>query len=89
MILVLALAVVTASNANVVDTFAISSTPGAPTSLAVQRRPIAVAVDPERHFAAVANTSSNTVSLVDLTQAAATEHVPANGSSRGHRFRSN
>ena len=66
------MAVVTASNANVVNTFAVSSSPGTPTRIAVQSRPIAVAVDPETHLAAVANTTSNTISLVDLTQAAAT-----------------
>jgi DNA-binding beta-propeller fold protein YncE len=75
----LGLAVVTASNANVINTFTVSSTPGSSSSLAVQQRPVAVAVDPETHVAAVANTSSNTVSLVDLQQGVATEHIAANG----------
>jgi DNA-binding beta-propeller fold protein YncE len=82
-------AVVTASNANVVDTFTIGPSTdangnpiiaaGAVSSLAVQARPMAVAVDPRTHLAAVANTNSGTVSLVDITQAQATIQVTATG----------
>ncbi len=82
----LAKAVVTASNANVVNTFAVSSSPGTPTRIAVQSQPIAVAVDPVTHLAAVANTTSNTISLVDLTQAAATQNITANGLPSGIAF---
>jgi len=77
---------VTASNANVVDVFALSSSPGTVTSLPVQQRPGAIAVDPARHLAAVANTTSNTVSLVDLTQTSATEHIAASGLPAGVVF---
>jgi DNA-binding beta-propeller fold protein YncE len=62
----LGVAVVSATLANVVDVFPVSTTPGVVTSIAVQQRPVAVAIDPVRHLAAVGNTSSNTVSLVDL-----------------------
>jgi DNA-binding beta-propeller fold protein YncE len=82
-------AVVTASNANVIDTFTIGPSTdangnpiisaGAVSSLAVQARPMAVAVDPRTHLAAVANTNSGTVSLVDITQAQATIQVAATG----------
>jgi DNA-binding beta-propeller fold protein YncE len=47
---------------------------------------MAVAVNPVTHFAAVANTSSNTVSLVDLNQVAATQQVAANGLPAGLAF---
>ncbi len=82
----LAKAVVTASNANVVNTFAVSSSPGTPTRIAVQSQPLAVAVDPEAHLAAVANATSNTISLVDLTQVAATQHIAASGLPAGIAF---
>ena len=82
----LGLALVTASNANVVNMFAVSTSPGAVTSLAVQQRPVAIAIDPTRHLAAVANTTSNSVSLVDLTQSAATEHIAASGLPAGIAF---
>lgn len=82
----LGMAVVTASNANVIDTFTISSTPSAPTVLPVQSRPMAVAVNPVTHIAAVANTSSNSVSLVDLKQVAPTLQVAANGLPAGIAF---
>jgi serine/threonine-protein kinase len=82
----LGLAVVTALNANTVDTFTISSTPGTPTSIAVQQRPEAVAVDPVAHSAAVANTVSNTVSLVDLVGNAVTNQVAAGGLPAGIAF---
>jgi DNA-binding beta-propeller fold protein YncE len=82
-------AVVTASNANVLDTFTIGPSTdsngnpiiaaGAVTTLPVQSRPMAVAVDPRTHLAAVANTSSGTVSLVDLTQVQSTIQVAASG----------
>jgi DNA-binding beta-propeller fold protein YncE len=79
-------AVVTASAANVIDTFTVPGDSHTVTSLAVQARPAAVAVNPDRHLAAVANTTSNTVSLVDLTQAAATENISANGLPAGTAF---
>ena len=87
-------AVVTASAANVINLFTVTGSEHAVTSLAVQARPVAVAVDPERHLAAVANTSNppppggpgDTVSLVDLTQTAATEHIAANGLPAGIAF---
>jgi YVTN family beta-propeller protein len=82
----LGLAVVTASNANLVNMFAVSTSPGAVTSFAVEQRPVAIAVDPIRHFAAVANATSNSVSLVDLTGSAATEHIAASGLPAGVAF---
>jgi DNA-binding beta-propeller fold protein YncE len=82
-------AIITASNANVIDTFTIgpstdsSGNPiiaaGAVTAFPVQARPLAVAVDPRTHLAAVANTASGTVSLVDITQAQGTIQVSASG----------
>jgi DNA-binding beta-propeller fold protein YncE len=82
----LGLAVVTASSANTVDTFTISSTPGAPTSVPVQQRPVAVAVDPVAHTAAVANTTSGTVTLVNLIGNTATNQVAAGGLPAGIAF---
>ena len=82
----LGVAVVTASNANVVDAFTIGTTPGTPTAIGVQQRPVAVAVDPVRHVAAVANTNSSTVSLVDLTTNTATDLIAANGLPAGIAF---
>jgi DNA-binding beta-propeller fold protein YncE len=79
-------ALVTANSANVVDTFTLSSSPGAASSLAVQNGPGAIAVDPARHVAAVANEISNSVSLVDLTQASATEHIAVNALPTGVSF---
>jgi YVTN family beta-propeller protein len=68
-------ALVTARSANVLNMFALSSNPDTITSFPVQQQPAAVAVDPVRHLVAVANTGSNTVSLVDLTQAVVTENI--------------
>jgi DNA-binding beta-propeller fold protein YncE len=79
-------AVVTASKANVIDLFTVTGSDHTFTQLPVQQRPVAVAIDPTRHLAAVANTSSNTVSLVDLTQATATEHIAASGLPAGIAF---
>jgi DNA-binding beta-propeller fold protein YncE len=74
------------TSANVVDTFALSSTPGAVSSLATQGGPGAIAVDPVRHVAAVANEISNSVSLIDLTQASATEHIAVSALPTGVTF---
>lgn len=79
-------AIVTASAANVIDLFTVTGSQHPVTSLAVQGRPVAVAVDPDRHLVAVANTTSNTVSLVDLTGTVATEHIAANGLPAGIAF---
>jgi DNA-binding beta-propeller fold protein YncE len=79
-------ALVTARSANVLDTFSLSATPGAVTSLPVQQQPTAVAVDPTRHLAAVTNAQSNTVSLVDLTSATATQQIAASSLPSGVAF---
>jgi DNA-binding beta-propeller fold protein YncE len=64
--------VVSATGANVVDTFGVSASGGTATPVAVRQAPSAVAIDPTRHLAAVANQVDNTVSIVDLTQNVAT-----------------
>jgi DNA-binding beta-propeller fold protein YncE len=79
-------AVVAAETANFIDTFAASSTPGALNSFPVQSGPTAVAINPDRHLAGVANGASNTVSLVDLAGTVATEHIPAAGLPTGIVF---
>ncbi len=66
-------AVVTASGASVVDVFPVSaSTAPTPSTIGVQSGPTGVAVDPLRHFAVVANSSSGTASLLNLTSNSAT-----------------
>jgi len=79
-------AVVTANAANRINVFTVAGSDHAVTPLAVQLLPTAVAVDPENHLVAVANTSSNTVSLVDLTQTFATEHIAASSLPAGIAF---
>ncbi len=72
-------AAVTANSANTISTFTVSSTPDTAVSLPVQVRPAAVAVNPDTHIAAVANTASNSMSLVDLTQTSGTTTLSAGG----------
>jgi hypothetical protein len=59
-------AVVTAAGASLVDVFPVSTTAQTPSTIGVQQGPTGVAIDQKDHLAAVANSSSNTASLVDL-----------------------
>jgi DNA-binding beta-propeller fold protein YncE len=65
-------AVVTATGASLVDVFPVSTTSQTPSTIGVQRGPTGVAIDPPNHLAVVANSSSNTASLVDLNSSTTT-----------------
>jgi DNA-binding beta-propeller fold protein YncE len=65
-------AVVTANGASLLDTFAVSTTAQTPTTIGVQQGPSGIAIDQRNHVAAVANSSSNTASVVKLPSNAAT-----------------
>ena len=60
-------AVVTANGASLVDVFPVSTTAQTPTTIGVQRGPSGVAIDPKSELAVVANSSSNTASIVSLS----------------------
>jgi DNA-binding beta-propeller fold protein YncE len=60
-------AAVTANGASLVDVFPVSTTSQTPTSIGVQGGPSGVAINQANHVALVANSSTNTVSVVNLT----------------------
>ena len=60
-------AAVTANGASLVDVFPVSTTSQTPTTIGVQGGPSGVAINQTNHVALVANSSSNTVSVVNLT----------------------
>jgi DNA-binding beta-propeller fold protein YncE len=60
-------AAVTASGASRVDVFPVSTTAQTPTTIGVQQGPTGVAIDQTNHVAVVANSSSNTVSILNLS----------------------
>ena len=49
---------------------------GAVQAVSVDARPVAVAIDPDRQFAAVANAASNTLAVVNLTSLSIIGRVP-------------
>jgi YVTN family beta-propeller protein len=66
--------VVAATSSNVINLFPIGSATGTtPSVVPVLQGPLPVSVDLNRHFAAVGNSSSNNVSLVDLVQKQTTQ----------------
>jgi DNA-binding beta-propeller fold protein YncE len=69
-------ALVTALSANALDTFSVQSASAAASTIGVQQGPIAVGVDPTDDFAAVANGTSNSVTLVNVTAGAAVATIP-------------
>jgi DNA-binding beta-propeller fold protein YncE len=60
-------ATVTANGASLVDVFPVSTTSQTPTTIGVQQGPTAVAIDQKDHVAVVANSTSNTASVVNLS----------------------
>jgi len=60
-------AAVTANGASVVDTFPVSTSAQTPTTIGVQGGPLGVAIDQTNHVAVVANSTSNTSSIVNLS----------------------
>jgi hypothetical protein len=60
-------AAVTASGASLVDTFAVSTTSQTPSTIGVQQGPTALAIDQKNHVAVVANSSSNSASVLNLS----------------------
>ncbi len=60
-------AIVSANGASLVDVFTVSTTAQTPSAIGVQQGPTGVATDPLRSFAVVANSSSGTATLLNLT----------------------
>lgn len=79
-------AVVTANGASVVDVFPVSTTAQTPTTIGVQQEPSGVAIDPLRHLAVVANSSSNTASLLNLTSNSTNSTASVNTVPQGVAF---
>jgi len=79
-------ALVTANGASVVDVFPVSTTTQTPTTIGVQQGPSGVAIDPLRHLAVVANSSSNTASLLNLTSNSTNSTASVNPLPQGVAF---
>lgn len=79
-------AVVTANGASVVDLFPVTTTAQTPTTIGVQSAPSGVAIDQVNHVAVVANTSSNTASVLNLSSNSATNTSGSISSPQGVAF---